>query len=264
MNLENKVIWITGASSGIGEATVYEFAKYPVKLVLSARRKAELERVAKQTGLASENILILPMDAENYELFPELVEKAIAHFGQIDILYNNAGISQRSFVAETSLSVYERILKIDLLSVIALTKEVLPYMLKRKSGQIAVTSSIAGKVATPGRSGYAAAKFGLHGFFDALRAEVYHDNIGVTVICPGYINTDISKNALASDGSQYGKMDQNQLKGMSAEKCAQKIFRAITKNKAEVYIGGKEVMGVYLKRFIPSLLNKIILQQAPK
>jgi short-subunit dehydrogenase len=264
MNLTNKVIWITGASSGIGEATVYEFAKHPVKLVLSARREEELRRVAKQTGLPSEDILVLPMDVEQYELFPGMVQKVIDHFGQIDILYNNAGISQRSFVADTDLSVYERILKIDLLSVIALTKEVLPFMLNRKTGQIAVTSSVAGKVATPGRSGYAAAKFGLHGFFDALRAEVYHENIGVTVICPGYIKTDISKNALASDGSQYGKMDQNQLKGMSAEDCASKIFKAITKNKAEVYIGGKEVMGVYLKRFLPKLLNKIIIKQAPK
>lgn len=264
MNLENKVIWITGASSGIGEATVYQFAKHPVKLILSARREPELQRVAKQTGLPPENILILPMDVEQYELFPQIVQKAVDHFGQIDILYNNAGISQRSFVAETDMSVYERILKIDLLSVIALTKQVLPYMINRKSGQIAVTSSVAGKVATPGRSGYAAAKFGLHGFFDALRAEVFHYNIGVTVICPGYINTDISKNALSSDGTQYGKMDQNQLKGMSAEKCAEKIVKAITKNKAEVYIGGKEVMGVYLKRFLPRLLNKIIIKQAPK
>lgn len=262
--MSKKVVWITGASSGIGEATVYEFASKGYKLVLSARRKEELERVKKQSGLPDEDILILPMDVEQTDRFPELTRAVIDHFGQIDILYNNAGVSQRSFVLETDLSVYERILQIDLLSVIALTKAVLPYMIERKSGQIAATSSVAGKVATPGRSGYAAAKFGLHGFFDTLRAEVYQHNMGVTVICPGYIRTDISKNALAADGNKYGQMDQNQEKGMSPEVCARKIVRSIEKNRDEVYIGGKEVLGVYLKRFLPGLLSKIVRNQAPR
>ncbi|MGR3811636.1 SDR family oxidoreductase [Jiulongibacter sp. NS-SX5] len=264
MSNTKKVIWITGASSGIGEATAYQFASKGYRLVLSARRESELNRVKANTGLNPEEVLVLPMDMEDMDSFASKTNQVLQHFGQIDILYNNAGISQRSFVLDTDLSVYERIIKLDLLSVIALTKAVLPHMISRKTGNIAVTSSVAGKVATPGRSGYAAAKFGLHGFFDALRAEVYSSNIGVSVICPGYINTDISKNALSSDGSKYGKMDNNQLQGMSVEKCAQKIYTAITRNKAEVYIGGKEILGVYLKRFLPSLLNKIILKQAPK
>jgi short-subunit dehydrogenase len=264
-SFDNKVIWITGASSGIGEATAYQFAKSNVKLVLSARRKEELERVKRNTGLNPENVLILPMDVEEMEEFDNLTKKVIDTFGQIDILFNNAGISQRSFTLETALSVYKKILDVDLLSVIALTKSVLPYMVEKNMGHIAATSSVAGIVATPGRSGYAAAKFGLIGFYDALRAEVYKNNIGVTVVCPGYINTDISKNALSSDGTKYGKMDQNQIHGLSAEQCAKEILGAISSNKNEIYIGGfKELAGVYLKRFLPDLLSKIVRKQAPK
>ena len=265
VNFDNKVVWITGASSGIGEATAYQFAKSNVKLVLSARRKEELERVKRNTGLNSENVLILPMDVEEMEEFDNLTKKVIDTFGQIDILFNNAGISQRSFTLETDLSVYKKILDVDLLSVIALTKSVLPYMVKRNSGHVAATSSVAGIVATPGRSGYAAAKFALRGFYDALRAEVFKYNIGITVVCPGYINTDISKNALSADGSKYGIMDNNQMNGLSAENCAKQILKAIHRNKNEVYIGGfRELTGVYLKRFLPTLLSKIVRKQAPK
>ncbi|MGK0137885.1 MAG: short-subunit dehydrogenase [Algoriphagus sp.] len=265
INFENKVIWITGASSGIGEATAYEFAKRNVKLVLSARREEELERVKLQTGLPPEHVYVLPMDAEELHTFDNLTKKVISKFGQIDLLFNNAGISQRSFVLETDISVYKKMLDINLLSVIALTKSVLPYMVIRHQGHIAATSSVAGLVATPGRSGYAAAKFGLRGFYDSVRAEMFEYNIGVTVVCPGYIKTDISKNALAADGTKYGKMDKNQMNGLSAELCARQIFKAISKNKNEVYIGGlKEVASVYLKRFFPHLLSQIVRKQAPK
>ncbi len=262
--MKNKIVWITGASSGIGEATAYKFAQEGSKLVLSARRKEELERVKNNTGLTEENILVLPLDVEDLNTFPNAVEQVMAKFGRIDVLFNNAGISQRSMVLDTDIAVYQKLLHIDLISVIALTKAVLPIMIKQKNGNIAVTSSVAGKVATPGRSGYAAAKHALHGFFDALRAEVHKDNIGVNIVCPGYIQTNISINALSGSGSAYGKMDTNQEKGMPVAQCAHRIYTAIAKNKPEVYIGGKEVLGVYLKRFFPILLNKFILKQAPK
>jgi short-subunit dehydrogenase len=262
---DNKVIWITGASSGIGEATAYEFAKSNVKLVLSARRKEELERVKKATGLPEEHVLVLPMDVEKIEEFDVLTKSVIDKFGQIDILFNNAGISQRSFVLETDISVFKKILDIDLLSVIALSKSVLPYMVERKSGHIAATSSVAGIVATPGRSAYAAAKFGVIGFYDALRAEVYKYNIHVTVICPGYIKTDISKNALSPDGSKYGKMDSNQMNGISSAECAKQILSGIYQKKNQVFIGGfRELGGVFLKRLFPRILSKIVRKQAPK
>ena len=265
MNFQNKVVWITGASSGIGEATAYQFAKAGAKLVLSARRVEELERVAKNTQLASTDVLILPLDVEKFDDFAEKVKQVVKYFGKIDVLFNNAGVSQRGGkVADVDFEVYRKLIEIDFLGVVALTKAVLPIMLAQNSGHIAVTSSISGKLGSPMRSGYSAAKHALHGFFDSLRSEYYEQNIAVTIICPGYINTNISMNAINADGSKYGKMDSNQAKGMSVDECATQIAQAIYKKKEEVYMGGKEVMGVYLKRFFPTLLSKIVRKQAPK
>lgn len=261
---ENKVVWITGASSGIGEAAAYAFANEGAKLILSARREEELFRVKKATGLPDADVFVLPIDVEKAEEIEPKAQQAIQHFGRIDVLFNNAGISQRSSVEETEMAVYQKIMNLNFFGVVALTKATLPTMRKQKSGHIAVTSSLSGKLATPMRSGYCASKHALHGFFDALRSEVYQDNIGVTLICPGYIRTNISLNAVAADGSKFGKMDENQVNGMAADECASRILDAIYKNKDEVYMGGKEVLGVYLKRFFPKLLSKIVRGQMPK
>ncbi|MDP5140104.1 MAG: SDR family oxidoreductase, partial [Spirosomaceae bacterium] len=227
----SKVIWITGASAGIGEATAYEFAKDKnVKLVLSARRLEELERVKENVNLPKQNILILPMDVTKIELFEENVKQVISAFGRIDVLFNNAGISQRGSVAESKFENYRTIMEINFFGVVALTQAVLPIMLKQKSGNIAVTSSVSGKLGTPMRSGYCASKHALHGFFDSLRAEVWRENVHVTLICPGYIKTDISKNAITADGEKHGKMDKNQEKGLSAADCAVRIVNAIKIN----------------------------------
>ncbi|WP_394995123.1 SDR family oxidoreductase [Emticicia sp.] len=261
---ENKVVWITGASSGIGEATAYQFAKEGATLILSARREDELLRVKQNTGLPSHQVFILPIDIENIEKISEKAKQAIEHFGKIDVLFNNAGISQRGSVLDTDISVYQKIFNLNFFGVIALTKAVLPFMKQQKSGQIAVTSSVSGKLATPMRSGYCASKHALHGFFDALRSEIYQDNISVTLICPGYIHTNISYNAVAADGSKFGKMDENQANGMSPEECASRIVEAIYKKRDEVYMGGKEVLGVYLKRFFPRILSKLLRGQMPR
>jgi short-subunit dehydrogenase len=260
----NKVVWITGASSGIGEATVYEFAREGAKLVISARREDELQRVKKNTNLPDTDVMVLPIDAEKPETFPAKVQEVVKRFGSVDVLFNNAGISQRSSVAESEMEVYHKIMDINFFGVVALTKAVLPIMLNQKSGNIAVTSSISGKLGTPMRSGYCATKHALHGFFDSLRAEVWKENIGVTIICPGYIHTNISINAISADGSKHGKMDQNQANGISPEDCARSIVNAIYKSKEEIYIGRKEVLGVYLKRFFPGILSRILRNQIPK
>lgn len=262
--IKDKVFWITGASSGIGEATAYQAAAKGAKLVLSARRENELERVKKNTGLSDEQVLILPIDLEDFSQIPAATEKVIQKFGRIDILFNNAGVSQRAGVIETQFSVFERLMHINYLSVVALTKAVLPIMVRQNSGHILVTSSISGKLGSPKRAGYCGSKHALHGFFDSLRSEVYENNIQVLLVCPGYIKTAVSVNAFGADGEKYGKMDDNQNQGISAEVCAERIIKGIERNKNEIYIGGKEVMGVYLKRFFPSLLDKIVRGQAPK
>ena len=261
---KDKVVWITGASSGIGEALALELAQAGARLVLSARRTEELERVRKSTQLPFERVLILPLDVTRFDLAVGKAAEIIAHFGQLDVMVHNAGVSQRSFVRDTELSVYQRIMEVDFFSTVALTKAVLPHMSRQKSGQFIVISSVAGKVGTPMRSGYNAAKHALHGFYDSLRAEVYEDNIRVTVACPGYIKTNVSVNALDSQGGKYGQMDANQEKGMSARECARKILRAAAQDRKEVFIGGvTERAALFLRRFWPAFLFKMVRKNVP-
>ena len=260
-----KVVWITGASSGIGEALALELAKSGASLVLSARRIEELERVKQSTQLPAERIMVLPLDVTKFELANEKAAEVIKRFGRIDVMVHNAGVSQRSLVRETTLDVYQRIMDVDFFSTVALTKAVLPYMIQQKSGQFIVISSVAGKVGTPMRSGYNAAKHALHGFYDSLRAEVFEDNILVTVVCPGYIKTNVSLNALDSTGGKYGQMDSNQEKGMPADVCARKILHAAAHDQKETFIGGvTEMAAVYLRRFWPTFLFKMVRQNSPQ
>ena len=255
---QNKIAWITGASSGIGEALAIELAKSGAKLVLSARRESELRRVQQVAGLSDENSLIIPLDMSEPASFVENTNKIIQRFGQIDYLFHNAGISQRGSVNETSIDIDRKVLEVNFMGVVALTKAVLPHFLEKKSGHFIVTSSLVGKFGTPMRSAYSASKHALHGFFESLRAEIWQQNVHVTIVCPGYIKTNISVNAVREDGTKYGKMDENQAKGMEPSVCAQKILRAVQKGKHEVLIGGKEILGVYIKRFFPALIWRIV------
>lgn len=259
MPLANSVIWITGASSGIGEAIGLAISKLEnVKLVLSARREDELQRVAIQTGLPASAVLVLPMDMSDLASLSAHVDTVHQRFGRIDYLFQNAGISQRSLVVDTDFSVFKRIMDVNFFGVVALTKAILPLMLAQGSGHFVVTSSVAGKLATKQRSGYCASKHALHGFFDALRSEVYETGLRITIVCPGYIRTAISINALKADGHTHGKMDENQDVGMAPGDFAQRLMRAVSNEKEEVYIGGSEIYGIYLKRFLPGLLSRIL------
>jgi short-subunit dehydrogenase len=257
--LQNKVIWITGASSGIGEALVYELARHKVKMILSARRKEELERVKGNCPReAQPNIRILPMDLAEASTLRLSTQAAIQIFGRIEILINNGGIGQRSLIKDTDLEVDRRIMEVNYFGSIALTKYLLPHFIKRKGGHFVVISSLTGKFGTAWRSGYAASKHALHGFYDAMRAEHFQDNIYVSMICPGFINTPITISALTGDGTPLNKMDHAQFDGKPVDWCAKKIVTAIEKRKEEVYIGGREVIGVYVKRFFPWLFTRLI------
>jgi len=258
MRFENKVVWITGASSGIGEALAYAFSREGAKLILSGRREAELERVKRSCAGTPENIFVLPLDLAQFETLAEKARQAEAFFGGIDILVNNGGITQRSTAVESVMAVESAVMNTNYFGTIALTKAVLPAMLARRSGQIVVISSLMGYLDTPLRSAYAASKHALQGYFDSLRAEVWRQNIKVTLICPGFVKTEISLNALTADGSKQTKKDASQAKGISAEKCAAKTIDAIARGKNEVLIGGPEVLAVYVKRFLPSLYAKVI------
>ncbi|MEO1262110.1 MAG: SDR family oxidoreductase [Bacteroidota bacterium] len=256
MYFQNKTVWITGASSGIGEALAYEFAKQGAKLILSSRKKPELERVAN--GCNGQVQLIQTLDLMDHTGIPKTVEAVLQQVGKVDILVNNAGISQRSLVKDSSFEVYRRMIDVNLLGTIAISKAILPHFLEQKDGHYVTITSLMGKFGAPMRSGYAAAKHGLHGFFDVLRAENYKENVKVTLVCPGYIRTNISKNALVGNGEKQGTMDEKTDQGMTPESLARKILRAIKKEKEEVVFGGTEAMAVYLKRFFPGLLSKIV------
>ncbi|AQW91747.1 TPA: SDR family oxidoreductase [Elizabethkingia anophelis] len=255
----NKVIWITGASSGIGEALVKELAvKSNAKIILSSRREDQLYAIAQNAGLDKGRYVVIPVDLQNYTAMPTIAENAISKFGKIDILINNAGLSQRSLAMETSIEVDKRLMDIDFIGTVALTKAVVPYMIKNKGGQIVVVSSLMGLFGAPMRSGYAAAKHALHGFFEALRAELYNDKVFVTIVCPGFVKTNISINAVTGTGTAQNTMDDATANGIPVNIFAQKMLKAIAKQKYQAVIGGKETFGVYLKRFFPSLLVKIV------
>ncbi len=257
-----KVIWITGASSGNGEAIALALSRRGARLILSARRTDELQRVAAQTGLPASDTLVLPLDVTDTGSLTAHVDTVIKQFGRIDFIFQNAGITQRSAVVDTELAVYERLMNVNFFGVIALTKAILPQMLKQGNGHFVVTSSVAGKIGTKQRSGYCASKHALHGFFDALRAETQDAGLLVTIVCPGYIRTPISLHALGANGQIHGRMDENQQQGMAPEEFAQRLLNAVAHQKEEVYIGGSETYGIYLKRFLPGLLSKILRNRA--
>jgi short-subunit dehydrogenase len=265
-HIRNKVIWLTGASSGIGEALAYALAQKGAKLILSARRKDELERVKGNCAPVTQpDVRILPLDLSQSETLKLSTEAAVQIFGHIDILINNGGISQRSFAKDTIIDVDRRIMEVNYFGAVAITKYLLPHFLKRKSGHFVTVSSLTGIFGTPYRSGYAASKHALHGFFDSLRAELYKDvknAILVTMICPGFIRTPITLSAVTGDGTPLGKMDEAQFKGKPAEWCAEKIVSAIERKKEEVYIGGIETLGVRFKRLFPRWFSKYIRNAA--
>lgn len=263
MKFENKVVWITGASSGIGEALTYEFARQKAKLIISSNQQTDLERVQQNCKEMKAECFIQFLDMTEIDNMKPIADQLIQKFGSIDVLVNNAGISQRSLVEETPLEVDRKIMEIDYFGTIALTKAVLPYMIQNKFGYIAATSSISGKFGFPLRSAYSAAKHAIHGFFETLRAEVYDYNIKVLIAFPGRIKTNISLNALTREGKAHGKMDQGQDTGISAEKCARKYVNAIRKDKKEVLIGSKELLMVYIHKFFPGLFYKLARKIKP-
>jgi short-subunit dehydrogenase len=259
--MTTQTVWITGASAGIGEALAVRFAQDSARVVLSARRESELERVAsrcRDAGLAANEVLVLPLDVTDWDSLPGAVQTVLDTFGSIDLLVNNAGVSQRSLCKDTDLAVYQKLMDVDVMGQIALTKAVLPHMLERGAGHLAVTSSVAGKVGAPMRTGYCAAKHAVMGFFDALRAEVESQGLNVSTITPGFIRTDISRNALSGDGSAYGEEDEDIAGGMDVNECAEVVFKGLQAKKREIPVGkGKEMAALWIKRISPEALFRI-------
>ncbi len=258
MVFRDKLCWITGASSGIGKELSLLLAKEGAKLLLSGSNVDLLTSVRDECLLHTNFCTIIPFDLSNPTEVEKVANDTVATYNSIYLLINNGGISHRSLAAETPLTIDRRIMEVDYFSHIAITKAVIPAMVQNGEGYIAVTSSIAGKFGFHRRSAYSAAKHALQGFFETLRVELQPNNISVTIVYPGYINTPISIRAIDANGNPSGKMDKAQLNGIPAKHCAIKYLKAIKRKQPEVIIAGKEKIMVYLKRFCPNLFFRVI------
>ena len=236
-----KTAWITGASSGIGAAVAREWAARGANVILSGRDE---ERLAEVTESLDTETLILPFDVRDEDAMREATRKAAGWKG-IDIFVANAGVSQRSAATDTAMQVYRDIIDIDLTAQIAATQALLPHLTERGSGRLVFISSIAGKVGVPMRTAYCAAKHGLIGYADALRAELSQSDVSVHVVCPGSIATDVSRNALTADGSPRGRSDGVIDNGIAPDEAARRIVDAVAANQREIVVaeGMEEVMG---------------------
>lgn len=254
---KDKIVWITGASSGIGEALVYAYNALGAKLIISSRNRDELFRV-KSNCKDQINVHVLPLDLEESASLPGKADEAIRIFGKIDIVINSGGISQRSLALNTNLATEQRLMNVNFWGTVILSKAVLPNMLSHGGGSIVAISSLVGKFGTRYRSAYSASKHALHGYFDSLRSEIDHPNMHIMLACPGFIKTKVTINALTANGAAQGTMDDAQEHGMVPEVFAAQLVKDIAAKKQEVYIGGRETKGVLLKRFFPKLFSKII------
>lgn len=258
ISFKDKIVWIIGASSGIGESLAYEFNNEGAKVILSSRNQIELERVKQNCNRDEESVFVIPLDITQENDIRDKAEKILRLFKRIDYLILNAGIVARDFVQNINLSIDRKIMETNYFGAVTLTKSILPTMMNLNSGHIVVISSLSGKYGVPKLSAYSASKHALHGFFDSLRSEVSKQNIKITIIIPGFINTSIIKKGMDGKGNQYNKNLNVNEKGMAPEKCASKIIQAIKNEKHEVLIGGIEIWSVHLHRFFPKLFNFFI------
>jgi short-subunit dehydrogenase len=263
MDFKGKTIWITGAASGMGRSVAVLLSTYQTRLILSDRDADGLEASAEVVRKNGSEAIIEVLDMSDSSAIALTAEKVLQNHGRIDALYQFAGISQRSLVAETPLENDRRILEINFFGVVALAKAVLPSMIENGGGQLAVTSSLVGKFGFPYRSAYSASKHALHGYFESLLAENSKHNILVSILIPGRIQTNISRFALDREGKEYGKMDAGQANGITAVKAARQICRGLRKEKKEVHVGGKELLMLYIRRFIPALYYRLAVNLKP-
>jgi short-subunit dehydrogenase len=260
---DGKTIWITGASSGIGKALALELAGYKTHLILSSRKVEELEKVAAECRKSGCKCSVYPIDLVDPVNVTATADKVLSETGNVDILFNNGGISQRSYLIDTAMEVDRKIMEIDYFSGVILTKKVLPGMVSKGYGHIIAISSITGIFGFPLRSGYAAAKHALHGFYETLWAELHDKGINVSVVRPGRIRTNVSVEAVTGDGKPYGIMDHGQNSGISAEACAHKILKGVHRKKIMITIVGKEWLMIFFKKFTPFVFYRLVSKVQP-
>lgn len=261
MNVAGKTIWITGASSGIGEALAKQLAEQGAKLILSARREDVLQALKQSLPNADSHKVVALDLAESEGLF-DIVDKTLAEVGQLDALINNGGVSSVATTNDTDFSVYRRLMNVNFFGTVAMTKAVLPHMIAKKQGMIVSIASIAAKVGTQQRGAYSASKHAVIGFMDSLRGEVHKQGVKVVVVCPGWVKTNVSLNSLDAHGNPENVMDKTIETGISADSCAAAVINAMRKEKAETVVGKGIIRLAPLgKRLVPGIMNIITRNQ---
>ena len=258
---KNKIIVITGASSGIGKSMAIAFAKSEAKLFLVARSLENLELVKIECLNYCKYVEVYQLDVSkesDIQKFAEIISRSIS---KIDILINCAGVSQRSIIKETAIEVERKIMETNFWGTVNVTKSLLPFLEKSNKGNIVIISSLAGIFGTPFRGAYSASKHALKGYFETLRLEYDNDDIKILLVYPGFIDTSISYNSLTGNGELHRQNSENQKNGISPDECASKILEAIINGKKEIVIGGKETLMVFFKKYLPSLFYYLIKKQ---
>ncbi len=255
--LTNKTIWITGASSGIGESLALELASKKNNLIISARNTEKLEQVKVECERQGSKCYVAPIDLADPDSIDKTADEVLKIYPDIDMLINNGGVSQRSMVHETPVAIDRKIMEVNFFGQVILTKKVLPQMIAKKQGHLVVTSSIVGKFGFPLRSTYSASKHALQGFFETLKIEQKINRIKVSIIIPGRVNTNISLYAIKKDGNMHGKMDEGLDAGMDVKRCAKKLIKGLEKNKYEILVGGKEILMVRIRKYFKGLFFRI-------
>jgi short-subunit dehydrogenase len=261
--MKDKVCVITGASSGIGKALAFELAGQGAKLVIAARKVAELEGIKKTIEQNGGEVLVVKTDVSQEADCSNLIEETVKHYGHLDVLINNAGISMRAIFEEVDLKVLKQLMDINFWGTVYCTKYALPYLLKTK-GSVAGVSSVAGYKGLPGRTGYSASKFAMHGFLEVLRIENLKKGLHVLIACPGFTASNIRNTALAKDGSQQGESPRDESEMMSAEEVAKHIVAAIKKRKDRIVLTSTGKMTVLLNKFFPKMMDKMVYNHMAK
>jgi dehydrogenase/reductase SDR family member 7B len=256
MYFENKVVWIIGASSGIGAALATKLAQQKALLIITARDTDKLHMLAKELSQLTDCI-VLPADIVRRETLHIIVENALRKYGHIDITIHSAGIGQRSLAIDTDITVYHQLMDVNFFGPLTITQHLLPHFEQRRSGHIVAISSMSGLMGFPGRSGYVASKHALKGYFETLQVEHTIPDFHITIVSPGRINTPLPFSALTADGKPYNKMDNAQLNGIPVEICAEKILNAITKKKPHIIIARKERYLYWLRCILPAAYYRI-------
>ncbi len=260
---KEKVVWITGASSGIGESLSKLIAQTGARVILSSHEPEELERVKNDIGKTIYEPYILSFDLSDPSATKSAADEAIKKFGRVDIFFSNGGVSTRTTALETPVELDRKVMEINYFSGVIISKKLLPGMVAAGFGHIIATSSISGKFGFPLRSAYAASKHALHGFYESVWTELHNSGIRTTLVCPGRVKTKISLHALDKDGKEYGKMSQGQADGIDPDDCARQILSAASKNRREAFVGGKELIMPRLKQYFPAIFYKLVTRIDP-